>query len=97
MIEHIVFIKWKEATSPEAIEKALAGLRQLKGKIAEIVDLTCGANFSDRAKGYQHGLVVRFQDRAGLETYLPHPEHQRVVQELINPFREDSIAVDYEF
>ena len=97
MIEHIVLIRWKEEASPEAIETALAGLRQLKGKIAGIVDLTCGANFSERSQGYTHGLVVRFTDRAALDAYLPHPEHQHVVQNLINPIRADSLAVDYEF
>src|SRR5262245_34454430 len=43
----------------------------IKDKIPGIADLSCGANFSDQAKGYTHGLVVRFTDRSGLETYGP--------------------------
>lgn len=97
MIEHIVLLKWKDEASREAIDNAVAGLRQLKGKIPDIVDLSCGANFSDRAKGYTHGLVVRFKDRTALESYISHPEHQRVVQKLINPIRGDTVALDYEF
>jgi hypothetical protein len=69
----------------------------LKGKIAGIIDLSCGANFSARAKGYTHGLVMRFTDRAALEAYYPHPDHQRVVQNLINPIRADTLVLDYEF
>jgi Stress responsive A/B Barrel Domain len=75
----------------------LSERRGLKGKIAGIVDLSCGANFSQRAKGYTHGLVVRFTDRAALEAYGPHPEHQRIVQNLISPIRADILALDYEF
>jgi hypothetical protein len=42
-------------------------------------------------------LVVRFTDRAALEAYGPHPEHQRVLQNFINPIRADTLALDYEF
>ena len=51
----------------------------------------------DRAKGYTHGLVVRFTDQSALETYGPHPEHQRVLQNFINPIRADVLAFDYDF
>lgn len=96
MIEHIVLFRWKERTSQDAIEKALAELRGLKEKIPGIVDLTCGTNFSERAKGYTHGLVVRFTDRAALDQYNPHPEHQRVVQNFILPIRDDVLGFDFE-
>ena len=97
MIEHIVLFRWTEKTNQEAIDSVLEELRGLKGKIASIVDLSCGPNFSARSKGYTHGLVVRFTDRSALESYGPHPEHQRVLQNFINPIRADSLAVDYEF
>jgi len=97
MVEHIVLFRWTEEASQEAIDSAVAELRGLKGKIAGIMDLSCGANFSDRAKGYTHGLVMRFTDRAALQAYVPHPKHQRVVQNLINPIRADILALDYEF
>jgi len=97
MIEHIVLFRWREEASQEAVDRAVAELRKLKGKIPGIVDLSCGANFSDRANGYTHGLVVRFADRSALGAYGPHPEHQRVVQNLINPIRAEILALDYEF
>jgi hypothetical protein len=96
MIEHIVLFRWTPEASPEAIESTMTEVRALKGKIAGIVDLTCGTNFCDRAKGYTHALVVRFANRAALDAYGPHPEHQRVVQKFINPIRADTLAVDFE-
>ena len=96
MIEHIVLFRWVEGADQEAMDNAVTELRQLKNKIPGIVDLSCGANFSDRAKGYTHGLVVRFKDRAALESYGPHPEHQRVVQNFIRPISADILALDYE-
>jgi hypothetical protein len=97
MIEHVVLFRWQENASQEAIDTAVLELRKLKNRIPGIVDLSCGTNFSARAKGYTHGLVVRFTDRPALEAYGPHPEHQRVVQNFINPIRADILALDYEF
>jgi hypothetical protein len=97
MVEHIVLMRWQEQATPEAIERVMTELRALKNKIPAIVDLSCGPNFSDRSKGFTHGLVVRFKDRAGLDTYVPHPEHQRVVQIFIKPISAEVLAVDYEF
>ena len=97
MIEHIVLFRWTDGASQEAKDQIMTELRSLKTKIPGIVDLTCGANFSDRAKGYTHGLFVRFTDRAALQVYGPHPEHQRIVQNLIKPIAADILALDYEF
>jgi hypothetical protein len=97
MIEHIVLIRWTDEATKEAIDSVMTELCGLREKIDTIVDLSCGANFSERAKGYTHGLVVRFADRAALSTYITHPEHQRVVQKLMNPIRADVLALDYEF
>jgi len=97
MVEHLVLFQWNKEAGPAAVESALAELRKLKDKIPGIVDLSCGANFSARAKGYTHALVVRLTDRSALEVYLPHPEHQRVLQNFVNPIRADILALDYEF
>jgi len=96
MIEHILLLRWKEEASQEVIDKAMAELRALKDKTPGIVDVSCGVNFSDRAKGYRHGMVMRFTDRPALEAYYPHPEHQRVVQKFIGPIRADTLILDYE-
>lgn len=96
MIEHIVLFKWQPDASPEAIASVMAALKGLKDKIPEIIDLSCGENFSERGQGFQHGLVVRFADRVALKSYQVHPAHQEVVQKLIKPILTDILAVDYE-
>jgi hypothetical protein len=96
MIEHVALFKWREDAAPGDIAKAMQALQGLKNEIPGIVDLTIGDNFSNRAQGFQCGLVVRFEDRRALEEYGPHPAHQAVVQNLLAPIREDVIAVDYE-
>jgi len=96
MIEHVVLFRWKPGTPPDQIARAIQGLRGLRDKVPGILDLTCGENFSPRSQGFQCGLVVRFESREALEQYGPHPAHQDVVVNLLNPIREETIAVDYE-
>ncbi len=97
MVEHLVLFKWKEDAAPGDIAKAVQGLKGLRHEIPGIVDLSVGDNFCNRSQGYQCGMVVRFEDRAAVENYGPHPAHQAVVQNLIVPIRADLIVVDYEF
>lgn len=96
MIEHIVLFKLKEEATTQQREAMLAGLKSLRQSVPGIVELSCGENFSERNQGYEIGLVVRFTDRAALDTYLPHPAHRAVVEEKIRPIMEGVIVVDYE-
>ncbi len=96
MVEHIVLFQWKDTATPKQIEAVMTGLKGLKDKIPGIVDLSCGKNFTDRSRGFEYGLVVRFRDREALDAYQPHPEHQKVVQNFIQPILAGILAVDYD-
>ena len=95
-IMHIVLFKWIDEATPEAIQQAVHALLDLKNKVPGILEISCGANFSDRGQGFTHGLVVRLTDRAALDAYGPHPAHQKVVVKHINPIRADVLVLDYE-
>ena len=96
MIEHIVLFKVKAGTPASAVHAMIDGLAGLRTRVPGIVALSVGTNFTDRNKGFTHGLVVRFQDRAALDAYLPHPAHQEVVTNFVRPIIDDVIALDYE-
>jgi len=94
-VVHIVLLKWKPGVTPEQVDCARRALLGLREAIPGIVELTCGPNFTERSQGYHFGLVVRFTHRHALEEYLPHPAHRAVVESVINPIRESSLALDY--
>ena len=98
MVEHIALFSVRADARPEEIEAMLARLRRLPEEVPGILYLSCGENFSDRAQGYTHGLVVRFPDRAALDAYQVHPKHQAAVAEAIRPTVEPGgvLALDYE-
>jgi len=97
MIEHLVLFKFKPHTSKPAIDDVYSSLMALKAEIPEILSITAGPNFSDRAQGFDGGLVVRFNNKNDLQTYVNHVNHQGVVNTKIKPFAENVLAVDYEF
>ena len=96
-VEHLVLFRWQPEATATQIADAVGALQSLADRVPGILQLSCGENFTDRAKGFQHGLVVRFSDRAALEAYQVHPEHQAVVQQHIKPIVADILALDYEF
>ncbi len=93
-VQHIVWLKFNDGVEHERIEAHLAALRSLKNSIPGIVDLTLGENFTDRAAGCTHGLIVTLEDKAALDVYAKHERHAEVASAL----RQDArlLVLDYE-
>ncbi len=81
--------------SPEDVEDLLASIRNLRGSIPNVMDLSVGEDFSGRAKGYTHGIFVRLRTTDDLRAYLNHPEHQAVVEKL-DALTTGRLVVDYD-
>lgn len=96
MIEHIVFFKFSPETTKEQKDEAIKRLKNLANVLPGIVDIQAGYNFSERAKGYEIGLTVRFENRAALENYGPSSEHQAVVSYLDEIGNNDRLVVDFD-
>ena len=94
-VQHIVWMKFNEDVAGERIDQHLAALSELKSEVPGVLDLSLGENFTDRAEGYTHGLVVTLEDKPALESYAKHPFHVEVATAL----RRDAalLALDYEF
>lgn len=94
-VEHMVWFKWNEGVSASQAEQYMADLRALVGKVPGIIALKCGVNFTDRARGFTHGLSVTLESREGLKVYADHPEHMAVATRI----RKDAevMAMDFEF
>ncbi|MEH7334641.1 Dabb family protein [Neobacillus drentensis] len=96
MVEHIVLIKLLPNVSTEQKDELIRRTILLKDIIPGIIDIQQGINFSNRNKGYDIGLTVRFEDRTSLENYGPHPAHQEIFAYLKEIGLEDIIIVDFD-
>jgi hypothetical protein len=80
---HIVWLRFGDGVPDERIERHLGACRGFVGRIPGVLDVKCGASFTNRAGGFTHGLVVTLSDRNAVRTYLDHPEHRSLLEVLL--------------
>ena len=95
MLTHIVVWKYKPEVGEEQRREHVERLRRLDGLIPEIRSFAVGRDVLKLPRSYHTGLVATFRDRAGLEAYDAHPEHQAVAQ-LGRTISEHVASVDFE-
>lgn len=93
-VYHMVWIKFHDGVSDERISEHLENLRSMPEKIDNIWDVRVGPNFTDRARGFTHGLIVTVGNREALTEYLEHPHHVAIA----TPLKADAelMAMDFE-
>ncbi len=94
MLTHIVCFKYKADVSAETRREhrdRLDGLRALTG----VVSLQVGADVVHSARSFDTGLIVVFNDRAGLDAYAVDPQHVPVAQ-FGAGLCDQIVAVDFE-
>lgn len=84
MVRQVVLIRWYDWVTDEDKQKvadALAGL----ASIPSVRQMRLGEDLGLRAGNFDFAVSVDFDDQAGYLAYRDHPEHKRVVEELIRP------------
>lgn len=96
VFRHFVSFQFKEGTTEDQYTEIIGEFMELKNKIEEIVDIEWGTseNIEPLNDGFTHSFLVTFKNKAGLEVYLPHPEHKKFVT-LIKPHLEKVFVFDY--
>jgi Stress responsive A/B Barrel Domain len=94
MYLHMFAFRWKPGVTQEQKRKVIEGIRALQGQIPGLLETAVGENISPRGGGYGLGGAMKFADKAALESYGPHPVHQKLVSWL-RPLIE-AIEVDFE-
>jgi hypothetical protein len=84
-----VWIRFKEGVSAQRAAGHMKNLRALAETVPAIQSIRAGANFTDRARGFTHGLVVTLASRQDLPRYLEHPDHVKAA----GPLKEDAAEV----
>jgi hypothetical protein len=94
MLTHIVSFKYKADVTEDVRQdhrERLAGLRTLDG----VVSLAVGKDVVGSARSFDTGLVVVFENRAGLDAYAVDPRHVPVAQYGAG-LCQQIVAVDFE-
>ena len=94
MLTHIVCWKYKPETTEEERSQHITRLRELPNVIPDIVSFTVGRDILHLERSFDTGLVAVFPDRAALDVYTDHPQHQEVAA-LGKQIAEKVVSVDF--
>lgn len=93
---HVVMFKFKDSATPAQVEAVEKAFGELPSKIDTITAYEWGTSESVEGKndGLTHCFFVTFKDKAGLETYIPHPAHV-AFKEILIPILDKALVFDY--
>lgn len=93
---HLAIFKWGDGTTPAAIAEITAALTDLVATQRGVESYRCGPDVSRTADSYDYAVVGVFGTREEFVAYRDHPEHQRILKELIRPNLASRIVVQLE-
>lgn len=96
MVRHVVLLRWNEGTTADQVASVVERLRALPGRIDAIRSYEVGVDLALRAGSADLAIVALFDDAEGFRTYLEHPAHVAVVDELIDPLAADRTSVQFQ-
>jgi hypothetical protein len=96
-VKHYGVFTFKEGIDDAMIANCFAEMRGMIGKIPGLLDMIHGPYESSEGlnDGFTHGFIMTFDSAASRDSYLPHPEHERV-KEIVVPCLERVIVFDFE-
>jgi heme-degrading monooxygenase HmoA len=90
---HIVTFKWNDGVSGEPVA---AALRELIPGLQGVQSYRCGTDLGLAPGSHDFGVVGVFDSRDHFVAYRDHPEHQRILKELVVPNLADKTTVQLE-
>lgn len=97
MIQHIVLFKLNNSIAGKEKRELLCSIKkefeELPRSISVLRKLCIRRNFNPDEE-YDFQLLAILESKEDLRTYALHPEHQRLVENLIKPHLEKRAAVD---
>ncbi|MEZ5321776.1 MAG: Dabb family protein [Microthrixaceae bacterium] len=84
-LRHVVVMRFREGTSPEAVRALTDGLRSLPASIPEILDYRVGPDLGLAEGSWDFAVSADFASTGDFAVYRRHPDHLAVIDELITP------------
>lgn len=94
MVVHIVMFQFKEENKKANLIQTKQMLENLMGAVPTLRSIDVGLNFSEEERAMDLSIITTFESKAGLDAYVTHPEHLKVVA-FIKTVVEYSKVVDY--
>lgn len=83
MFVHMFIFRWKPGVSEEQKARVIPAIRALQGQIPGLIETWVGTNVSSKSPDYVLGGAMKFEDKAALDAYGPHPVHVALLEWLM--------------
>ncbi len=80
MLQHYIFIRYREGTAEAHIAEFAARMLALRTVIPELAHLELGRDILHEARSWDLILIMRFASLDALRRYQRHEAHQQVMQ-----------------
>jgi hypothetical protein len=95
MLHHVVTFHLKADAPAGQVDRIAEALRALAAELPEVRSLAAGADLGLREGNASFAVVATFDDVDAYGVYAGHPEHQRIIAELIAPHIESRHPVQF--
>ena len=100
MITHMVLLRIRKDVPKRQVDDVFAALAGLRAKIPGILSFSGGAYSSPEGlqRSFTHAFCMTFADARARDRYLPHPEHEKVKEQVLGVLDgglDGVIAFDY--
>ena len=96
MIMHLVTFNWRPDVTNDDVVAVIEGLSSLPAQIPELLSYRFGPDLGLREGNADFAVAAVVESPETLPGYLDHPEHARIVKELIAPLIATRQAVQIE-
>jgi hypothetical protein len=96
MVRHVVLLTFVEGTTADTVEAIATALRELPEQIPELRSYVVGVDLDLADDNADLVVVADVDDVDGYLAYRDHPEHQRVIAEMIRPILASRTAAQHE-
>jgi hypothetical protein len=86
MLHHVVTFNLKPDAPADQVDRISEALHALAATLPEMRSLAIGADLGLREGNSSFAIAAQFDDVDGFTVYADHPEHIRVIKELIGPY-----------
>lgn len=92
-VRHVVVFRFHPDTSPDAVEALRSALVGFAPGLPEVLTYDVGPDLGVNPASWDFAVSATFADAEGYLAYRDHPEHQRIIRELVEPIAADRASV----
>ena len=95
MLHHVVTFHLKPDAPADQVERIREAVQALGATLPEVRSIAVGRDLGLREGNASFAIVAQFEDVEGFAVYADHPEHVRIIKELIGPHIESRHPVQF--